>query len=384
MGIFLNLSLLFTVLVTIYPLIWSKYLIPHRSLWGQLMSKYALANHKMDIVRGRAVPTPPFANRKSEQILDNLNPYDSSPDLRLLLDLISWRSGLGLALKTLAALEVDVQNNWRPFKFRVEARGPGLGLELIWKDPLAVLYVMPVPKSMKLFYGIEITSLRTGEKIIEIVGFEEKRYYQQIFKTSSSNVELKRRGDKFEYKETFPDLNEPVTVELWTIVDGQLIAKSSGTMDITRQRVSDPKSKEETEELFVQEDFEIEEEEEEKEDYEEMGVDLGESHSEEDNNEVTREVISKPSKTPKIELVEDEEEEKVSPEMNKKKNRAKSLTNLVSRSRRKSMEQNHPKNRERSYSGQRIKKSRSCGNKLQYSAEKALKKQKLTYRQFRI
>ena len=51
----------------------------------------------------------------SSQVLECLNPYAGNANLALVLDLISQR-GVGLALKALAFLEVDVHNNWRPMQ----------------------------------------------------------------------------------------------------------------------------------------------------------------------------------------------------------------------------------------------------------------------------
>ena len=57
------------------------------------------------------------ATGDTEKVLRVLNPYLSSLNIRLILDLVAARSGgVGVALQLLAFLEVDVQNNWRPFK----------------------------------------------------------------------------------------------------------------------------------------------------------------------------------------------------------------------------------------------------------------------------
>ena len=53
---------------------------------------------------------------KTENVVSVLNPYKSSRNMGLVLDLIACRAGIGVALKLLAFLEVDVQNNWKPFK----------------------------------------------------------------------------------------------------------------------------------------------------------------------------------------------------------------------------------------------------------------------------
>ena len=54
--------------------------------------------------------------RKLVKVVDSLNPYIASANVRLILDLIATRSGVGLALRCLSFLEMDVQNNWKPFK----------------------------------------------------------------------------------------------------------------------------------------------------------------------------------------------------------------------------------------------------------------------------
>ena len=54
--------------------------------------------------------------RKLVKVVDSLNPYIASANVRLILDLIATRAGVGLALRCLSFLEMDVQNNWKPFK----------------------------------------------------------------------------------------------------------------------------------------------------------------------------------------------------------------------------------------------------------------------------
>ena len=53
---------------------------------------------------------------KPVKVVDSLNPYIASANVRLVLDLVASRSGVGLALRCLSFLEMDVQNNWKPFK----------------------------------------------------------------------------------------------------------------------------------------------------------------------------------------------------------------------------------------------------------------------------
>ena len=62
--------------------------------------------------------------------------------------------GLGVALRCLAYLETDVENNFRPvrpilsFPARENRRPPRL--EVTWRDPLAILYISPVPNFLKV------------------------------------------------------------------------------------------------------------------------------------------------------------------------------------------------------------------------------------------
>ena len=78
-------------------------------------------------------------------------------------------------------------------------------LNLIWRDPLAVLYLTPVPKELELRYGIEITFLKTGGKpssnggtatlidetrdqVVEIVGYDETRFFRHMNAKPPSSV----------------------------------------------------------------------------------------------------------------------------------------------------------------------------------------------------
>lgn len=236
MAFFLEILLLSQVMLFIFANLWT-HVILGSTLWGKLMKSYSEAVNKIDVIRGRSVPSPPFRKKSSERVLDSLNPYESSPNIRLILDLLAFRHGLGVGLKTLAALEIDVQNNWRPLRLTVQETPQGL--EITWKDPLAVLYIMPVPRSMRLCYGLEISFPHhptfPNEKIVEIVGFEEKRYYEQIWSATRANaVDLKLK-ESFTYNEVFAEVTTdflPAFVDVWTILDGQLISKSSFVCDV--------------------------------------------------------------------------------------------------------------------------------------------------------
>ena len=161
-----------------------------------------------------------------------------------------FRSGIGVALRILAFLEIDVHNNWRPFRpqLKFTQENSDITLEISWKDPLAILYLNPVPNELQLHYGIEIfygANTEDCDKLVEIVGYQETRYFRQIWHyhrgSVSSNLEdstlTLNQGEKFEsqepfiYKEMFsnilpPKTNEILKVIVWTIIDGQLIAKS--------------------------------------------------------------------------------------------------------------------------------------------------------------
>ena len=98
--------------------------------------------------------------------------------------MVAHKSGLGVALRNLAFLEIDVHNNWRPFRpnlsFVMDQNGDS-SLEVSWRDPLAILYLTPVPSELQLHYGIEIEHGMGHdllERVVEIVGYQESRYRQ--------------------------------------------------------------------------------------------------------------------------------------------------------------------------------------------------------------
>ena len=86
-----------------------------------------------------------------------------------------FRSGIGVALRILAFLEIDVHNNWRPFRPQLKfiQDNSEITLEISWKDPLSILYLNPVPNELQLHYGIEIyygVNMEDCDKLVEIVG----------------------------------------------------------------------------------------------------------------------------------------------------------------------------------------------------------------------
>eukprot|EP00096_Caligus_rogercresseyi_P015671 TRINITY_DN813_c2_g1_i1.p1 TRINITY_DN813_c2_g1~~TRINITY_DN813_c2_g1_i1.p1 ORF type:complete len:682 (+),score=185.01 TRINITY_DN813_c2_g1_i1:292-2337(+) len=226
------LILLFQFGVLGYALLWS-FLIMKKSLWGQLMNVYKRTLDKIDIARGRCVPSPPN-QRRAERILDALNPYISSENIQLVLDLLAYRAGVGVALRTLSHLEIDVQNNWKPFRLGSKVLSNG-ALEVTWKDPLAVIYLpASFPSRLRLHYGIEITFTNEHtdmERIVEIIGYDETRYLQQVWNSSRPNsvADLRSSSDSMQYVEVFRGIPSGAHVEIavWTIVDGMLISRSS-------------------------------------------------------------------------------------------------------------------------------------------------------------
>ena len=270
------LMILGTFGLSLYSLTWPWMI--SKSTWGQLMEQYSIILNKIDVARGRCVPVPSklmhssrfsipnsplnMLHRSSsktslERIVDALNPYTASPNIRLILDMIAYKSGLGVALRNLAFLEIDVHNNWRPFRPQInfvastsEAINPQLTLEVSWKDPLALLYLKPVPNELQVHYGIEIEygNVTDVQKLVEIVGYQETRYFRQIWHyqhhgsissvegstltlTQDKNIHDENEG--FSYRELFqnvhPKTHETIKVSVWTIIDGQLIAKSTVT-----------------------------------------------------------------------------------------------------------------------------------------------------------
>ncbi len=82
--------------------------------------------------------------------------------LRFNLHLITWRLIIIIGEKT---------------------RETGKYFQVSWRDPLAILYLTPVPAELQLHYGIEISCQRgeNTDKLVEIVGYQETRYFRQIW-----------------------------------------------------------------------------------------------------------------------------------------------------------------------------------------------------------
>ncbi len=102
LGILLSAVLSLLTALSGYGAAWPW--VNSRTLWGRLMATYARTVDKLDVARGRSVPSPPYSAAASRggtksRVLESLNPYASNPNLRLVLDLVALRSGVGLALR---------------------------------------------------------------------------------------------------------------------------------------------------------------------------------------------------------------------------------------------------------------------------------------------
>ena len=228
LGILLNLVLALQAVLLLWATMWPW--LNTRSLWGKLMRAYANTTDKLDVVRGRSVPSPSKrgggpsgrgAKYSAHRVLGSLNPYSASENIRLVLDLVAAKSGIGLAFKCLAAIEVDVQSNWRPQKLSVELRGDG-ALEVAWEDPLAVVYLAPVPRQLQLHYGVNVnfsSGCPCPDDIVAVVGYDESRFYQQVWRSSRpGKVHMNASDAALTYKESFGDIPRQVygaQVDVW-------------------------------------------------------------------------------------------------------------------------------------------------------------------------
>ena len=246
---FLTLSLVTAQLtVLILGLGWS--LLTRNLLMTQIMRTYSSFLTKIDITRGRAVPNP-VEDHKPVQVLPELNPYNTSPDLKLLLDLLSSKCGSGLALRVLAKLEADFAESWAPTGLQTEVEAdPESGerqVTVYWKDAVVVNYIVGNNNGLKIHYGLEIE--RPGERTrTKIISHQEVRFMKQTWRANNpGQVELGSLED-FIYHEAFLVTSNaaPVTTRVWTVVNGQLI--SFAEKRITgHDRVSDsPQSRSQT------------------------------------------------------------------------------------------------------------------------------------------
>jgi len=190
--------------------------------FSRLMTHYSLYLGKVDVARGRSVPSP-VENHRPHQVLPPLNPYASSRDLRLLLDLLATKVGTGIALRCLAGLETDLADSWAATGVQLETEDGAL--VVYWKDPIVMSY-MPLCV-VRVHYGVEveISGYKTQTRIIS---HEEVRFMKQTWRANNpSAVELGADED-FIYHENFSGLSVlfPCTVRVWTIVNGQLVSSS--------------------------------------------------------------------------------------------------------------------------------------------------------------
>ena len=189
-----------------------------------LLSQYSSFLAKVDVARGRAVPSP-LNRQRTEQLLPSLNPHSSSPDLRLVLDLLASRSGLGLALRCLAFLEADFSQSWAPTGLQAD-----IGEEevvVFWRDPVVLRYIST--SAFSLHYGVELDSPGAARSS-RIVSQQEVRMLRQSWrKTNSEAVSLGEEG-QFVYSETFPAQSGPAQagcrLRVWTIVNGHLVSSA--------------------------------------------------------------------------------------------------------------------------------------------------------------
>lgn len=247
LGVLLNLVLLFHTLLLSFAFSW-PWLVAVASLWGRLMQNYSRTTDQLDVIRGRTVPAPPSPSSRPHRVLNSLNPYSGSQNIRLVMDLIAAKCGVGLAFKCLASVEPDVRENWKPLKLdfglvvvgEEEEEESTSSLEVTWKDPLAVLYLSPVPcRKIQLHFALSVSfssSCPCPDEMVRVVGHDETRYYQQVWRSSRpGKVQLGGGGgskeeDEFSYREVFHDIPGQVygaNVEVWTVVDGQTIAKAT-------------------------------------------------------------------------------------------------------------------------------------------------------------
>ena len=96
------------------------------------------------------------------------------------------------------------------------------------------VYLAPVPKQLQLHYGISVnfsSGCPCPDDIVAVVGYDESRFYQQVWRSSRpGKVHMNLAEAALTYKESFGGIPRQVygaQVEVWTIVDGQLVAKAA-------------------------------------------------------------------------------------------------------------------------------------------------------------
>ena len=206
-------------LTVLYETVWLSG--PRDKRFTGLMSQYCSFLSKVDVARGRSVPSP-LNPAMSEQVLPSLNPYTASPDLKLLLDLLASRAGLGLSLRCLAFLESDLGHSWAPSGLQGEV-GEG-EVMVYWRDPVVLRYITLSTSGLSLHYGLELEI--EGSTQTRIVSHREVNMNKMSWSKSSTNVNMGDSRD-FVYQETFHSKAAKTGSKLrvWTIVNGHLISK---------------------------------------------------------------------------------------------------------------------------------------------------------------
>lgn len=198
------------------------YFLSRSYTFSRLMTHYSLFLGKVDVARGRSVPSP-VDNHRPYQVLPALNPYSSSKDLCLLLDLLATKAGTGIALRCLAGLETDLADSWAPTGVQLETEEGSL--VVYWKDPIVMSYMPSCV--VKVHYGVEveIPGYKTQTRIIS---HEEVRFMKQTWRANHPSAVELGADDDFIYHENFSGLSVlfPCTVQVWTIVNGQLISST--------------------------------------------------------------------------------------------------------------------------------------------------------------
>ena len=165
----------------------------------------------------------PLEKHKPVQVLSSLNPYNSSPDLKLLLDLIASKAGSGLAIKCLAKLEADFASNWAPTGVQVEFESENL--VVYWKDAVVINYLAS-NSDVRIHYGVEMEEAGSTTKT-RIISHQEVRFMKQTWRANNPATVDLGAVDDFIYHETFEDcsgLASTFTVRIWSVVNGQLIS----------------------------------------------------------------------------------------------------------------------------------------------------------------
>ena len=118
------------------------------------------------MARGRSVPAPP-RHSTLHALAPPLNPYLTSPDTRLLVDLLASLHGPGAALRVLALLEADVGHSWRVSGLTAELTAPQ-ALTVYWKDPPVLGTYLAISKSYFHFLLYKLFVIYTSFCLISV------------------------------------------------------------------------------------------------------------------------------------------------------------------------------------------------------------------------